>query len=271
MRIALGQINMVWEDKKASLVKAEAMIQEAAEQKADLIVFPEMSLTGFTMDAAVMGEDEDYSWTVEQMERLALQHQISIGFGWAGYSDAARQRVHNHFTVVNAEGQRIADYTKIHPFSFGGEADVVEAGDQIVTFPLLGRKLALFVCYDLRFPEVFQAATKLADIVLVIANWPAVRRDHWTTLLRARAIENQAYVVGVNCVGEYNGERYSGDSAAYDAIGDPLGMISDREGVLICELDDRAWSLREKFRSKQDRREELYMQLFQMDDSFTQR
>ena len=98
---------------------------------------------------------------------------------------------------------------------------------------------------------------------MVIANWPAVRREHWETLLRARAMENQSYVIGVNCFGNRDNLEYSGDSMAVDALGNVIGKISDKAGVVVCDIDDRAWNLRDKFNVKADRREELYCSLYQ--------
>lgn len=121
----------------------------------------------------------------------------------------------------------------MHPFTYGGESDCYAKGNEIVTVLFLGRKIALFICYDLRFPEIFQIAAREADVLLVIANWPQIRREHWQTLLRARAIETQSYVVGVNCVGMHDGCAYSGDSMAVDSIGNILGMLSGRKEFLF--------------------------------------
>lgn len=262
MRVALGQIDMAWEDKAASFRKAEHMIQDASEQKADIIVFPEMSFTGFSMDVEKIAEDAENSQTIEKMRTLALQYKIAIGFGWAARGESARRKATNRFTVVDAAGEKIAEYTKIHPFSYGEEDQYYEKGKEIVTIPFRGRTISLFICYDLRFPEIFEIAAKKADVLFVIANWPAVRSTHWKTLLRARAIETQSYVVGVNCVGERDKTYYTGDSMAVDAIGNILGEISNQEGVLICELDDRAWSLRKKFATANDRQEDFYYKMW---------
>lgn len=262
MRVALGQIDMVWEDKEASYAKAEKMIQDASGQNADIIIFPEMSFTGFSMDVEKIAEDEKNSQTIRKMQTLAIQYNIAIGFGWAALCGDTTKKAANRFTIVDAQGEKVTEYTKIHPFSYGGEDQHYEKGKEIVTVPFMGRTISLFVCYDLRFPELFEIAAKKADIMFVIANWPAVRSAHWTTLLRARAIETQSYVVGVNCVGERDHEKYSGDSMAVDAIGNILGEISNREGILLCDLDDRAWSLREKFATANDRQEDLYTKYF---------
>lgn len=259
MKIALGQLDMVWEDKEATLKKVEKMIETASTGGAKLIIFPEMTLTGFSMNLKQMGEPPESSWSVEQMRRLALQYNLAVGFGWAALPSPGKEKGTNRFTLINERGEILGEYSKLHPFRYGGEADVFQGGDRIVTVPFQGRCLGLFVCYDLRFPEIFQLASRKADILLVIANWPAVRRDHWMTLLRARAMENQCYMVGVNCVGSRDGLEYSGDSMAVDVVGNVLASLSYQEGVLLCELEDRAWELREKFQTKRDRREEFYI------------
>lgn len=263
MRVALGQLDMVWEDKEHSYKKAEKMAEEAAASDCDIIIFPEMSLTGFSMNLNKIGEDKQNSETVERMQDLAQRLHMAIAFGWAALGDKPGDKGTNHLTLVESSGKRLADYVKLHPFSYGQENRYYEKGQEIVTVPFLGRMVSLFICYDLRFPEIFQAAAKKADIFFVIANWPELRSTHWETLLRARAIEAQAYVVGVNCVGKRDGIIYSGDSMAVDAIGNILGKISNREGILICDLDDRAWSLRRKFAMAADRREHFYGECFQ--------
>ena len=259
MKVALGQLDMVWEDKEATLQKVEEMMKTAFMAEAQLILFPEMSLTGFSMNLESIGENPQDSQTVAWMKQLAVKYKLAVGFGWAALPENGQEKGTNRFTLIDRTGQILAEYCKIHPFRFGGEAEHFTGGKQIVTVPFGGRRLGLFICYDLRFPEIFQIASESADILLVIANWPASRREHWMTLLRARAIENQSYVVGVNCTGCRDGLEYSGDSMAVDALGNVLGLLSYQEGVLLCTLDDRAWSLREKFQSKADRRKELYI------------
>lgn len=261
MRVALGQLDMVWEDKAASWEKFYQMTVRAADEAADVIIFPEMSLTGFSMDINKIGEASDSSPTKEKVSLLAKELKIAIGYGWAALPEQSGCKGTNRFTLIDSDGKQAAEYKKLHPFTYGGESDVIQGGNEIVSVSFLGRCVSLFICYDLRFPEIFQAASKKADIFFVIANWPAIRKNHWETLLRARAIETQTYVVGVNCYGERDNMIYSGDSLAVDSIGNILGEISDREGILVCELDDRAWSLRNKFNTASDRRTKLYYNL----------
>lgn len=255
MRVALAQTDMVWEDKKASIQKAEKMVSEAAKSKADIIIFPEMSFTGFSMNLEKIGEKRDCSETVSCMSTLSKKYNIAIGFGWASLPDKKGGKGKNIFSVTDREGKLIAEYEKIHPFTYGGE--------KLVSFSFKGHNISLFVCYDLRFPEVFQAAAKKSDVMFVIAQWPETRSIHWQTLLRARAIETQSYIVGVNSFGVRDGLGYSGDSMAIDSIGNILGQLSGREGMLICDIDDRAWELRNKFAIGKDRRENLYYRLLE--------
>ena len=259
MRVALGQIDMVWEDKKASLVKAEKMVKEAAEAKADIIVFPEMSLTGFSMALDKIGEDEKSPESVNAMKELAIRENIAIGFGWAALPVQGSVKGTNRFTIIGNDGNIITEYKKINPFTYGGESEVYESGSNIVTAQFAGHTISLFICYDLRFPELFQIASVKADVMFVIADWPSVRSAQWTTLIRARAMETQSYVVGVNCYGSRDGMDYTGDSLAVDSIGNIIGQISGREGVLICDIDDRAWSLRSKFDVRKDRKTDFYV------------
>lgn len=262
MRVALGQLDMIWEDKTASLKKAETMVKEAVQGNCDLIVFPEMAFTGFSMNLEKVGEVHDTSATKSEIIQMARKYQIGIAYGWAALPALGEKKGTNLFTLIDAQGREVGEYAKTHPFSYGKENVYFEKGKEIVTVPYLGRQIALFICYDLRFPEIFQIAARKADVLLVIANWPAKRSAHWETLLRARAIETQSYVVGVNCVGERDGDFYTGDSMAVDCIGNILGRISGKEGILICELEDRAWHLREKFATGKDRREDFYRKYF---------
>lgn len=267
MRVALGQLDMIWENKELSILRGEKMIREAAQAQVDVIIFPEMSFTGFSMNLDQIGEPVDQSETVRKMSALARQYQIAIGFGWAALPEETGGITgdglgSNRFTLLDCNGETVTEYSKIHPFTYGGESERYAKGEQIISVPFLGRNISLFICYDLRFPELFQIASQQSDIIFVIANWPEIRREHWQTLLRARAIETQSYLVGVNCYGSRDGDSYSGDSMAVDSIGNILGILSGREGVLICDLDDRAWKLRQKFSTRADRQEKLYGEYF---------
>jgi predicted amidohydrolase len=175
-------------------------------------------------------EDEDF------LAGLAREHRVFVAGGVV--SPGAGEMGRNEAVIFSTEGARLARYAKIHPFSLGGEAQGHEAGTEIVTFDWGGFVVAPFVCYDLRFPEIFRTAAKRgANLFVVMALWPVKRQQHWLTLLQARAIENQAYVVGVNRVGTEPGFTYAGRSVVVDPHGVIIADAGEREQVLTAAID----------------------------------
>ena len=253
MRIALYQMSIAWEDKAANMAKVEERLKEAAAQQTDILLLPEMSFTGFSMNTDVTGETGEE--TVENVKSLAVKYGVAMGFGWV--KDCG-EKAENHYTIVDKSGVCLSDYVKLHPFSFAGEDRKFRGGERLTAFELDGIPCSNFICYDLRFPEIFQIASKSAHVIIVPANWPAKRSSHWKTLLQARAIENQVYILAVNCVGQMDGLYYSGDSCIVDPDSRVLRMISDEEGLIIYDLVDDVEQYRERFPVKKDRREELY-------------
>jgi predicted amidohydrolase len=161
--------------------------------------------------------------------------------------------------ILAAPNGSVTKYAKIHPFTFGGEDRVYTGGDRIVTVEVEGVRVTPFVCYDLRFPEPFRLAAADTDLFAVVANWPEARREHWRTLLRARAIENLCYVAGVNRAGEGGGLRYAGDSAVISPWGVTLMEGGPSEAVLLCDVDPEAVrQARAKFPALSDRRPDAY-------------
>lgn len=262
MRIALFQTHIIWEDKEANFAKLEAQLKAIHSQQVDLILLPEMSFTGFSMNTSHTAEKSGE--TIQRMQELARAYQIAIGFGWVkscGEPDGCAEKqalAENHYTVVAKDGAVLSDYAKIHPFSYSGEDLKFKGGDKLTVFELCGVPFSGFICYDLRFPEIFQAVSKIAHVIMVPADWPAKRSEHWKALLRARAIENQVYILAVNCVGQIDTLYYSGDSCVINPDGQVMDMLSDKEGVLIYDLQDDAEQYRSQFPVKKDRREELY-------------
>lgn len=256
IRIALAQTTIIWEDKDRNFKKAEEQIKDAVNHNAEAIFFPEMSFTGFSMNTDATKESGDE--TVRHMQSIAGQYRMAIGFGWV--RDCGR-KCENHYTVVDRSGKIISDYVKIHPFSYSGEDLRFQGGTALSYFSLNEIVCSTFICYDLRFPEIFQAASKKAHAIVVPANWPAKRRDHWQTLLRARAVENQVYILAVNCTGDIGGIRYAGDSCVIDPDGVVRSVLHDNEGILYFELADDAGEVRRGFPVKRDRRGELYKSL----------
>ena len=256
IRIALAQTAIVWEEKEQNIKKAEEQIKDAVNHRSEAIFFPEMSFTGFSMNTDATKERRDE--TVRRVQSLARQYRIAVGFGWG--RDCG-ETCENHYTIADCGGRIVSDYTKIHPFSFAGEDLRFRGGSALSYFSLNGIICSTFVCYDLRFPEIFQAASKTAHAIIVPANWPAKRSAHWQTLLRARAIENQVYILAVNCTGDIGGIRCTGGSCVIDPEGTVRSVLHNGEGILYAELTDDAEDIRRGFPVRHDRREELYKSL----------
>lgn len=254
MRIALLQMDLAWEDVAENHRRARRMLQQAGSQGARLAVLPEMFSTGFSMDAARVAEPP--GGPSETFLRGAAKE---LGL-WivASIPETSETKPHNMALVVSPDGS-VARYAKIHPFSYGGEHLHYAPGDRVVTVQIDGVRVTPFVCYDLRFPEPFRAAASETDLYVVVANWPDLRREHWKTLLRARAIENQAYVAGVNRVGDGDGLHYAGDSAAISPLGETLAEGDEQERVLLADVEpEKVAKLRARFPALEDRRPEAY-------------
>lgn len=256
MKAALCQFQIEYEAKEQNLHRAEQMIASAAAACAEIIFFPEMSFTGFSMNVLLTGESD--GGTMQIMQEYARNYHIAVGFGWVKRSG---DKGENHYTVVNDTGAVLADYVKMHPFSFSGEDNYYIAGSQTAVFRFAGHTFGLFICYDLRFPEMFRAVAAEVDVMIVSANWPEKRIAHWNKLLEARALENQCWVLGINCVGNQKNLRYNGSSRAVNPEGETVDCLYDREGLIFCEIQDEAAKFRSSFPALQDRRPALYKQL----------
>ncbi len=234
MKVAAIQHDIVWEDREATLAALEPQLAQAAAGGASLAVCAEMFATGFSMATDRTAEPPDGP-TVTWMSERAAAHELWLAGSVAERAPGA-ELPSNTFVVAGPGGQ-LHRYRKLHPFSYAGEHERFAPGDEVVTLELDGVRVTPFVCYDLRFADVFWHAARDTDVYLVVANWPAARRAHWTTLLRARAIENQAYVVGVGRVVEGIGIAYAGDSQVIDPSGEVLVAAANDPTVLTAELD----------------------------------
>jgi len=262
MKLSIAQTDIVWEDKKSNFADAEEYIANAGKKGSDIIVFPEMSMTGFSMDVKTIGEEDES--TLNKFKSLSVKENIFIGFGWVEY-DGKKGR--NNFSITSPEGDEIFRYCKIHPFSFGKEDEFFYKGNEIKFVKIKDMTLSGFICYDLRFPEIFQSASEKSDIIILIANWPEARIEHWDVLLQARAIENQSYIIGVNRVGYGNGIKYNGHSVIYNPLGESILITEEREGLYSTELDCRmVEKVRNNFRVKNDRRKEIYNRFYGKDN-----
>ena len=251
-------MDIAWEDKPANLAKCTAYAEQAASRGAQLIVFPELSLTGFSMNKDIAEPPQGN--TVSSFARLSQRLGIAIGFGFAC---RVGEVITNRLCIVN-NGELAAYYDKIHPFSYGGECSTYTGGDTPVRAELFGETIGLTVCYDLRFPELYQELSQNCTLIINIANWPEKRRGHWQTLLKARSIECQSYIAGCNRCGSGGGLSYSGDSAVYSPSGELIAAAEpSREELIYAEIKgSECRSTRETFPVKMDRRTDLYRDFY---------
>ncbi len=255
MRIGLLQTNIIWENKEANLRKLEDFLRKG-RNRYDIIFLPEMSFTGFTMNTDYSGETADY--TVNQIKKLAIDNGVAIGFGWV----KSGEKCENHYSVVDSGGNVISDYIKMHPFSFANEDKYFESGNKLIFYGFEDMSFSTAICYDLRFPELFRVASLDCQIMIVAANWPQKRIEHWETLLKARAIDNQIYIMGINCVGEIGGIDYCGGTCAIAPDGRIIDNLYDAEGFVSIEIENDIMDYRGSFPVQKDRRNDLYLELY---------
>jgi predicted amidohydrolase len=248
-----GQLDIAWKDPPRNCARVASLLEGASVPSGSLIVLPEMFATGFDISSPPPADGTARA-VEEFLASCARKHDAWVLGGVATRGRDGRGR--NEAVVFDAGGSERARYAKMYPFSFAGEAEHFAAGDRPVTFTWNGATAAPAICYDLRFPELFrELAARAAELFVVIANWPQPREDHWVTLLRARAIENQAYVVGVNRCGADPHHPYSGRSLIVDPHGVVQADAGGAESVLRGDLDlEDLRAYRKRFPALADRR-----------------
>lgn len=262
LNITTIQSNLHWEDKTANLQMFEEKIKSIKE-KTEIIVLPEMFSTGFSMRPGELAEKMDGP-TVQWMKKVAAEKRVVL----TGSIIAEEQGNYYNRLVWMLPDGKFGVYDKRHRFAYAGEDEKFRAGTKRLIASVKGWKINLLICYDLRFPVwARQSSNSNAlskgqggdttleyDVLIYVANWPDRRIHAWRTLLQARAIENQCYVVGVNRVGnDGNGIHYTGETMIVDPLGEVLYTKKDEEDIFTIELDrDRLTSVREKFPFWQD-------------------
>ena len=232
MRLGLVQYSPVWENPEENILKIEELLKISIS-KFDLLIFPEMTLTGFTMNAEKFAEEIDGTGTKYFMH-LAQRLKTDI---FAGIIERDESSIYNSLVHFDSLGLIRARYRKIHPYSKALEDRYYAAGNELVVTKIDQIKFGLSVCYDLRFPELYRLYSKEGVQILVdIANWPVPRIRHWKSLLRARAIENQCFMVGVNRVGNDSDNQYNGCSAVFDPMGDEIVLEEGLESIIPAEI-----------------------------------
>lgn len=247
LRIGLVQFDIAWENPGENMRRIEKLLD--ANDRTDLVILPEMWSTGFTMRPEAAAESATgpaLQWMSGQARErnTALCGSVAVAEG---------DRYFNRWYCVFPDGM-IASYDKKHLFSFGKEDLYYSPGNQRTYIEINGWKIMPIVCYDLRFP-VWCRNTDDYDLMVVVANWPKPRIHHWDALLKARAIENQSYVAGVNRIGQDdNGLLYNGHSCIFDMNGQEILTLEEKETLGTVVLDKQALtSFRQQYRFLQDR------------------
>ncbi|MBP1970272.1 putative amidohydrolase [Virgibacillus natechei] len=236
MKHAVYQMDIVAGDPKKNRENVRQWIKQTAEAaQPDVIVLPEMWTTGYTLSELKELADVDAEPTTSFLSDMAITYHVNIiGGSFANYKG---EGIYNTSIVVDRQGVVVNEYDKIHLVPMLDEPRYLTGGqEKVTTFELDGVKMGLIICYDLRFPELARSlALQDAQIMYVVAEWPAVRIEHWKTLQVARAIENQMYVVSSNRIGSYNGVDFGGSSMIIDPTGNPLRTGSETKEETIVE------------------------------------
>ncbi|WP_294961196.1 nitrilase-related carbon-nitrogen hydrolase [Sulfurimonas sp.] len=256
MKIAIVSLDQVWEDKDKNFHNCLEYIKLALKEDVKLIIFPEMTLTGFSTNISYSAENKKESITLRRMSKLAKDNKIAILFGAVIKS---KSRATNNSFFISDKGKVIGQYTKIHPFTFANEDKYFKAGKKLEIVTYKNYNFGLTICYDLRFPELYSSLSKKSDVIINIANWPKLRLNHWETLLKARAIENQIYLVGVNRTGiDGNNLEYEESSNIFDANGDVLSFKGIKDMKVYDINKDFTRIFKDKFNTTNDRKIKLY-------------
>ncbi len=232
MKLSLFQYNPVWENKELNKNKINELLK-CKFNRSDLLIFPEMSLTGFSMHTEELAESLSGD-SFQFFSKVAQNFQTDV---IAGLIEKDGEHFYNTLVHIDKSGGLVTSYRKIHPFSLAGEDKYYSRGLTHKITAIKDFKIGLSICYDLRFPELFRFyAKEKVHLIIVIANWPINRIEHWNILLKARAIENQCFVAGVNRVGADLTAKYNGYSTVIDPNGNQILVALDSETIIESEI-----------------------------------
>jgi len=236
MRASCIQLNIKWEDQEVNYIRARKLIREVAKGGAELVCLPELFSTGVTMNSGVFAESHRGE-TCRFLSQEAKNNRIHLVGSFI--EENGGRLPYNTFVVHNPHGRLISKYHKTNLFTYGGEDAAYTPGDgKIPIIKIHGFSVSPLICYDIRFPGLSWAAVdKGANLLIVPANWPRGRIYQWIILLQARAVENMAYVIGVNQVGCSPRNRFPGHSMIIGPVGEILGKAGAKETVLTRDLD----------------------------------
>ena len=273
LRVGVTELNIGFENREEAKKCCLEVMEEASANGVELLVFPEMTLTGFTMRPWLYAESWDADNIPDSVSFFmenSRKYKMKMAFGYIRavmadsdkMDDETKEPVYENRLVL-VDGEKVVlDYAKIHPFSYSGEDKVYRAGEKLVQAQVKDIRIGGYICYDLRFPEIFSAMRDQYEAIMVIANWPETRAEQWKTLLKARAIENQAYVIAVNRVGDGDGLHYIPGSHVYDWLGRD-GSIRVSEKLRVADIDPGAVRhARTEFPQTNDRKNTFYKMLY---------
>ncbi|HVN54227.1 MAG TPA: carbon-nitrogen family hydrolase [Anaerolineaceae bacterium] len=257
LKIALGQIDILLGAVGQNFRKIQDFSAQAAADSCQMVLFPELWSTGYDLANHRRLSDPMGAGIFERVSQLAREYQIWIGGSMLEEKDG---QSFNTFSLYSDQGELAAAYRKIHLFRLMDEHLWLAPGDQLVTAQSPWGLAGMAICYDLRFPEMFRKyATEGVKLVFIPAEWPSVRIQHWQTLLRARAIENQMFVVAVNRVGQEGNDQFNGHSLVVSPWGEILLDGGEAESLLTCEIDLAAVDeARRRIPILTDRRPDIY-------------
>ncbi len=254
VKVAAIQHDIAWLDRETNFARIEPMVREAASSGARLVVLSEMFSTGFAMGDEWVGQLAEQRDGVSSRFLLDMASSYDTWIAGSCPEVAPDSRLPANTLVIAGPEGDIHRYEKIHPFTYGGEDRYFRKGSDHLTVDIDGVRVSGFVCYDLRFADHFWSLADQTDLYIVPANWPASRAEHWSTLLAARAIENQAYVIGVNRVGTGGNLNYGGGSRIVGPFGENLAQAGGGEEILYAEVNaDLVAETRAKFPFLRDR------------------
>ena len=260
MRIAAAQMACAVGDVPANLKKIEKIIEKAAGKNCDAVVFPETSDTGYDRNAAVEKASGWDGGPLERIRQAAQAHRICV---FCGLSEREAGRTFNSVAVVGPDGDLLGRYRKTHLAAFHplNEDRIFAPGDALEVFDVSGMRCGPMICYDLRFPEISRTlALRGAQILVLCSAWPFPRLRHWETLIHARAIENQVFVVAANQTGSNKQVSFCGSSRIVDPFGVALAAASEEsESLVVAEIDpDRLKAVRNAMPVFRHRRQDIY-------------
>jgi predicted amidohydrolase len=263
MKIGIAQIDCLVGDVDANCSTMTEMIEEAAADRCDVVVLPEMADTGYNVEAIIAKASTWDDGPCSMLREVAARARIAV---ITGLSERVGERIYSSAVVIDKTGTIVGKYRKIHLFgvSPANEDRYLSPGDSLAVVELGGFKLGLMICYDLRFPELARAlALSGAELIVISAAWPTPRIGHWTGLIQARAIENQTYVVAANRVGVDEPMIFGGNSCLIDPAGVSIACASGTEQTLVVgQINrDRINEVRSAMPVFNDRRPELYTSL----------